>query len=794
MSKTVDLRIDGYLRESELRVILQIKENRRTILEIKGDLPANPELADRIEDHWLKKYRQLQDNFAVRALQAKGVKVKSQMSVLKAKIQECKTSEILLRDRVNQWLDTPSFQKVVNALRDYLKFDEEIRFIVRPEDELLYKLPWDVWHLIESRTLAQSAFGSQQFARSVRSQKIPSKNKVKILAILGHRAGLDNIEKEKQIFENLHPQAEVVFLDEPSSENLKDELWEQNWDIIFFAGHSETQEARGVISINPREQLTLDEESQLWFGLRKAVERGLQLVIFNSCDGWGLARRLDDIHIPIAIVMREMVLDQVAYSFLKYFLREYINERQDLYVAFRKARERLRDVKVRLGNREEEIEFPCGDLLPIVWQNPAFEPMKWDELLPVEPVVPRAKIPRSRPGLKWRTALLLSLVVTVLIIGARSRNGLQSWEMKAYDATMRLRSQELRDPRLAIITIDDDDIVYQKQQGMQVSDSLADEALAQLLEKLDSHPPRVIGATVVRDGPILSPKLRDRYQRGDRLFVSCKVKIAGDGETGVEPPPYVPHERHSFTNIVRDRDGTVRRYLLFMDRSPISPCQTHYSLGTQLARRYLEDEAIEPQFQQGRTRWGRATFQHLQRPAGGYQRDNLDGAQVLLNYRDRLPETISLTDALMGKANLELLEDRIVLIGPVTSTISQYYPTPYTTGQPSYQGLAAIFVHAQATSQIVSAVLDNRTILSPLPGWMDGMWIWGWSMATAILLLFIQRPVRQVVLFCVVLGLVSALSYGLFLWGSWVPLVPAIFAIAVTGSGAIVLLKVIRYW
>ncbi|MHC5722352.1 MAG: CHASE2 domain-containing protein, partial [Nostoc sp.] len=88
---------------------------------------------------------------------------------------------------------------------------------------------------------------------------------------------------------NLLPNADITFLVEPQCQDLTDQLWEQDWQILFFAGHSSTHQTNetGKIYINQTESLTI---SQLKYALKKAVERGLQLAIFNSCDGLGLAR------------------------------------------------------------------------------------------------------------------------------------------------------------------------------------------------------------------------------------------------------------------------------------------------------------------------------------------------------------------------------------------------------------------------------------------------------------------------------------------------------------------------
>ena len=109
---------------------------------------------------------------------------------------------------------------------------------------------------------------------------------------------------------------------------------------------------------------------ELKYALTKAIERGLQLAIFNSCDGLGLARELADLHIPQMIVMKEPVPDKVAQEFLKYFLTAFSGG-ESLYTAVRKARERLEGL---------EDEFPYATWLPVLFQNSAEIGMSWRKL------------------------------------------------------------------------------------------------------------------------------------------------------------------------------------------------------------------------------------------------------------------------------------------------------------------------------------------------------------------------------------------------------------------------------
>lgn len=72
-------------------------------------------------------------------------------------------------------------------------------------------------------------------------------------------------------------------------------FWDERWDIFCFSGHSESQDngQTGFLYINSQDKLAIEE---LKNALRASRDRGLQLVIFNSCDGLGY----DNISIGLA--------------------------------------------------------------------------------------------------------------------------------------------------------------------------------------------------------------------------------------------------------------------------------------------------------------------------------------------------------------------------------------------------------------------------------------------------------------------------------------------------------------
>jgi len=364
MKRLVVLKLDGDLKEQGFRVSLEIGvEGDRSRIELVGYLPRSPEILACLQSHW-EKYRQIEEPF----------RIKPQRIIysgsIEQRVAECQQSAQNLRQLLNSWLDSEGFRPLDQRLREELSREDTIRVLIRTDNQHLHKLPWHLWNLIESYPLAEVALSPRESEPPRRTVTKSAKSKLRILAILGHSANID-IASDRKLLENL-PHTETVFLVEPEHRQINDQLWEQSWDIIFFAGHSETQGDTGRIYINPTESLTVTE---LWYGLRKAVENGLKLAIFNSCDGLGLARQLDDLQIPQIIVMRELIPDRVAQEFLKYFLDD-LSKNRPFYLAVRAARERLQGW---------ESQFPCASWLPVIYQNPSEEPFTW----PTPPKFPK---------------------------------------------------------------------------------------------------------------------------------------------------------------------------------------------------------------------------------------------------------------------------------------------------------------------------------------------------------------------------------------------------------------------
>ncbi|MBD2335821.1 CHASE2 domain-containing protein [Calothrix sp. FACHB-156] len=770
MAKLVVLKFGKGSFEAGFPVTLQIgQENSRPQSEVMGELPPDIELPLNF-NCWQAIYRSL--DFSARPI---GIPKPQSPN---ASDQECLQAAQNLRDRLNSWLQSAPFRPIREKWLEKLQTSDKIRVILQTQDYQLQKLPWHLWDLIELYPNAEIALSAPSYEK-VNFSPVPTAT-VKILALLGDSQGVD-IKTDQLLLKQL-PDTKIHFLVEPSREDLTDNLWQQNWDILFFAGHSSSHSTgeTGQIYINQTESLTI---SQLKYALKQAVERGLKLAIFNSCDGLGLAREFASLHIPQLIVMREPVPDRVAQTFLKHFLQAYAGGKS-LYLAVREARERLQGL---------DGQFPCASWLPVIYQNPAENPPSWQDLISKEAVKdaknltvdsadatanPQPKKAAKRSKMQLFSLICSSLAITGLVTGGRYLGMLQVFELSAFDQLQRLRPEEKPDSRLLVVTITEQDVQLQapeKPQG-----SLSDESLLKLLKKLETYQPQVIGLDIYRDRPV-KPELPELAKRmhSSQLSAVCRVSDSHSEHPGIKPPPEIPPERLGFSDLVIDSDNIVRRHLLALTPPPSSPCKASYAFSVQLALRYLAAANISLKFSNdGAWKLGKATFKPLTAHTSGYQGIDAAGHQILLNYRlgrslEKFVPQVTLTEILTGKVNPNTVKNRIVLIGTTAQSFQDYSSTPFITGEGAIEQIPGVILQAQMISQLLSAAIDGRSLLWTWSIWQEIIWIWGWSLAGILLSWYSQR----LLYLTIAVGVAIISLYGICLviliqWSGWIPLIP----------------------
>ena len=261
MTKLVLLKFNGNF-ESGFQINLEVGEEGQAVERgIVGYLPPTIELNHYLVQ-WQEKYIQLGNNSRIKPQQ-----IIYDGSMLPQK--ELVTSAKNLQFQFQQWLNSPSFYAVDKHLREELNRFEAVRILICSDRPQIYQLPWCCWDLLENYPNLEIGVSNFNFQRVPIKPKIHRHHQVRILAILGDNRGL-NLQADCDFLESLDS-SEVVFLVEPTPQELYARLWQGGWDIVFFAGHSQTIAREGILYLNQQDRLTIE---QLKYGFKRAISLG----------------------------------------------------------------------------------------------------------------------------------------------------------------------------------------------------------------------------------------------------------------------------------------------------------------------------------------------------------------------------------------------------------------------------------------------------------------------------------------------------------------------------------------
>ena len=422
------------------------------------------------------------------------------------------------KQSLNNWL-RPLERKLLYLFQTI----ERARIIITSNDEQLQRLPWHLWELFDSKKCVEYALSASNYQQPKKSRT--AEGIVRILAVFGNADGID-LKSDRQTLSSL-PNADVCILDKPDRITLDRTLRDSKaWDILFFAGHSNTVDGGGVLKINDEDTLTT---KQLRSCLATATENGTQLAIFNSCDGLGLARALGGVGFSHIIVMGESIPDPVAQVFVTSWLTEFAKGKS-FHATTREAREQLKIL---------EKDYPCASWLPVIFQNPTAQTPTWQKL-------------RSVSQVSWRVPVAVGMAIAGLVTGIRATGVLQYPELKTYDTFLSWRKDEGVDPRILVVTGQDEE---------RFGYPFRDEVIAETIETLSRFQPRVIGLDLTRD---IAKK--DSNNRLKQVFSDNKMVTSACVQEEKELNQQVSFgsERMGFANIFEDDAGNVmRRVSLF---------------------------------------------------------------------------------------------------------------------------------------------------------------------------------------------------------------------------------------
>ncbi len=342
--------------------------------EIEGYLSPMPPALKMAVRQWQNNYRlldgirsKISDRGTLRVI-PKSVRVSSSAESINA-----------IEINLNLWLNNTASQW--QAIRDGLiavanQFQsQELQIAIDTQQIDLCRLPWQEWDLFRQyypqAEVAISTPTAKDLAIAIPSDIINSK-KARILLVVGKSDGINTQSDLEVIDRLLKKEAEIVCLLQPSLKELASALWcETGYHIFIFTGHSGSNDdgTIGWIEVNDTQCLTIEEFKE---SFKQAIDRGLQLAIFNSCDGLGLADRLSELNLAQIIVMSEPVPDEIAIEFLEHFFREFING-NSLFSSVHKARKQLEHFNTR---------YPGAVWLPTLCLKPASNYFNWSQINP----------------------------------------------------------------------------------------------------------------------------------------------------------------------------------------------------------------------------------------------------------------------------------------------------------------------------------------------------------------------------------------------------------------------------
>jgi adenylate cyclase len=191
-------------------------------------------------------------------------------------------------------------------------------------------------------------------------------------------------------------------------------------------------------------------------------------------------------------------------------------------------------------------------------------------------------------------------------------------------------------------------------------------------------------------------------------------------------------------------------------------------------------------------------FFPLEASDGGYVRADTNGYQILLNYQGTTGhfETVSLMDILNERVPMSWGRDRIILIGPVSESFKDFYPTPYSSDQFNFpEQMPGVEIQAHLISQIIQAALGESPLIQTLSEPFEWIWIVLWAGVGSSITWTKRYYQDQLTLILQLSSMIAAgfilmgITYAAFLQGYWIPIVPPLLglagsALAITGHMA----------
>lgn len=372
---------------------------------------------------------------------------------------------------------------------------------------------------------------------------------------------------------------------------------------------------------------------------------------------------------------------------------------------------------------------------------------------------------------KWSVPLA-GAMVCLCIFSLRSLSVLQGYELATYDHLLRRMPREKQDERIVVVGVNEQDIAYYQ--------NISDQVLVNVIQKLTAAGAVGIGVDLARNVP-LSPgekALAKEFFHNERVIGVCSLE--NNPAQKIPPPPTLPPQRTAHISIEDDsryryQDYTVRRYEL-SSHSQDSPqvCSATETLGFMLAGLYLKENNIEIAVKDEEWVIDSKVIKRLRPHTGGYNNLDTRGNQILLRYRrtddPHLPvPKLSFQEVLGEEFDPALVNDKVVLIGKTAVSAADFHQTPYGRMQ-------GVKIHAHFVSQLLSAVEDDRALISGLPWGGDSFLILLCSFCGGAIGLSRDRWGNRFLRLSIGGVTIYTVAWYLFFLGIWLPLLPMLLS------------------
>jgi len=289
----------------------------------------------------------------------------------------------------------------------------------------------------------------------------------------------------------------------------------------------------------------------------------------------------------------------------------------------------------------------------------------------------------------------IAAIAFVIAVAAREAGFFERADLAVHDRLVRSTYQAAPEDRFVIVLESEADLRRWKY-------PLSDEIFAQLLARILEADPAAVAIDKYRDVPVEpgTARLAELLRASDRVYW---VKKFGSRPSEDVPTPAALDEKFAGCgDLVHDRDGIVRRGLLYVDDAQ----RVCYSLGYRLASHMARGKGLVfsiPKEDPDRYDLGKSHVRAFDSCDGPYAYADAAGFQVAFPSATRPSiQTIALSDVLDGKVPPERFRGKVVLFGSGAESLGDFFNVPALTAE-GYEKVPGVAIHAIFASYLLQA-------------------------------------------------------------------------------------------